>query len=59
MDLGRNEDGSVDIYRGPKAPAGFEKNWIPTVIGKNWFAYFPVLPADRGLLRSVVAVAGL
>jgi hypothetical protein len=40
MDLNRNEDGSVDIYCGPKAPAGFEKNWIPTVPGKNWFAYF-------------------
>jgi hypothetical protein len=31
---------SVDIYVGPKPPAGFEKNWIPTVPGKNWFAYF-------------------
>ena len=40
MDLRKNTDGSVDIYCGPKAPAGFEKNWIPTVSGKNWFAYF-------------------
>lgn len=40
MDLRKNEDGSVDIYCGPKAPVGFEKNWIPTVPGKNWFAYF-------------------
>jgi hypothetical protein len=40
MDLRKNDDGSVDIYCGPKAPAGFEKNWIPTVEGKNWFAYF-------------------
>jgi len=40
MDLRQNEDGSVDIHCGPKAPAGFEKNWIPTVPGKNWFAYF-------------------
>ena len=40
MDLHKNEDGSVDIYCGPKAPAGFEKNWIPTVPGKNWFTYF-------------------
>jgi hypothetical protein len=40
MDLRKNDDGSVDIYCGPKAPAGFEKNWIPTVSGKNWFAYF-------------------
>lgn len=40
MDLRKNANGSVDIHCGPKAPAGFEKNWIPTVPGKNWFAYF-------------------
>ena len=27
IDLRKNDDGSVDIYCGPKAPAGFEKNW--------------------------------
>ena len=26
-----NIDGSVDLYVGPKAPAGFESNWIPTM----------------------------
>jgi len=40
MDLRKDDDGSVDIYCGPRAPAGYEKNWIPTVPGKNWFAYF-------------------
>jgi hypothetical protein len=40
MDLRKNEDGSVDVYCGPKAPAGYDKNWIPTVPGRNWFAYF-------------------
>jgi hypothetical protein len=40
MDLRKNADDSADIYCGPKVPAGFEKNWIPTVPGKNWFAYF-------------------
>ena len=40
MDLRKNADGSVDIYCGPKVPDGFEKNWIPTLPGKNWFAYF-------------------
>jgi hypothetical protein len=40
MDLKKNDDGSVDIYCGPQAPAGFEANWIPTVAGKSWFAYF-------------------
>ena len=40
MDLRENKDGSVDIYCGPRPPTGFEKNWIQTVLGKNWFAYF-------------------
>jgi hypothetical protein len=35
MDLRKNDDGCVDIYCGPKAPAGFEQNWIPTVPGKT------------------------
>jgi hypothetical protein len=26
----QNADGSVDIYFGPKAPAGKESNWVPT-----------------------------
>ena len=30
----------MDLYVGPKAPAGFEKNWIPSVPGKAWFPYF-------------------
>ena len=40
MELKKNADGSVDIYCGPTALAGFESNWIPTVAGKSWFAYF-------------------
>ena len=35
-----NADGSVDLYFGPKAPAGKEANWTQTVSGKGWFAYF-------------------
>jgi hypothetical protein len=35
-----NEDGSVDVYFGPKVPAGKEKNWIATVRGKGWFSIF-------------------
>ena len=33
-----NQDGSVDIWFGPKAPAGTENNWIKTIPGKGWFA---------------------
>ena len=32
-----NKDGSVDVYFGPKAPAGKESNWVQTIPGKGWF----------------------
>ena len=32
-----NADSSVDVYFGPKAPAGFEHNWIQTIPDKGWF----------------------
>ena len=31
-----NVDGSVDVYFGPKAPAGEAKNWVQTIPGKSW-----------------------
>lgn len=34
--LQTNADGSVDVYFGPKAPAGKEHNWIETVPGRTW-----------------------
>jgi len=41
MDLIKNEDGSIDLYFGPKSPReGYEKNWIKTVPGEGWFTYF-------------------
>jgi hypothetical protein len=40
MNLDYNEDGSVDIYIGPNPPKGKKNNWIPTIPGKAWFAYF-------------------
>lgn len=33
-----NPDGSIDLFFGPKAPAGKESNWIQTVPGKGWFS---------------------
>ena len=40
MDLKKNADGSIDLYMGPTAPEGLEKNWIPTNPDQAWFAYF-------------------
>jgi hypothetical protein len=31
-----NADGSVDVYYGPKAPAGEENNWVQIIPGKGW-----------------------
>lgn len=31
-----NQDGSVDIWFGPKAPDGNNCNWIKTIPGKGW-----------------------
>ena len=33
----KNDDGSFDLYFGPKAPQGKEANWIQTVPKKGWF----------------------
>jgi hypothetical protein len=32
-----NADGSVDVWFGPTAPPGMEKNWVQTIPGKGWF----------------------
>jgi hypothetical protein len=43
-----NTDGSYDIYFGPKAPRGYENNWLETVPAKSWFVilriYGPLEP---------------
>jgi hypothetical protein len=31
-----NPDGSVDVYFGPKPPAGEASNWAQTVPGRSW-----------------------
>ncbi len=47
-DLIVNDDGSVDLYFGPQAPAGKERNWVETVPGKGWMVlirlYGPLEP---------------
>ena len=41
MDLVKNDDDSVTLYFGPELPKGApENNWVKTVPGEGWFAYF-------------------
>ena len=35
-----NGDGTIDIFFGPKAPAGQEANWVPTTSNNNYWLYF-------------------
>ncbi len=37
QDMLVNDDGSVDLYFGPKAPEGKKANWIKTIPSKGWF----------------------
>jgi len=44
----KNKDGSFTIFFGPKAPKGYENNWVQTIPGKSWFValrmYSPLKP---------------
>jgi len=35
-----NDDGSVDLYFAPKAPKGYENNWVQTIPGRGWWVWF-------------------
>ncbi|HEY4286634.1 MAG TPA: DUF1254 domain-containing protein [Puia sp.] len=38
---------ALDLYFGPKAPAGKEKQWIKTIPGKGWFVYIRIYGPDQ------------
>jgi hypothetical protein len=38
--LATNADGSIDLYFGPTVPSDKENNWIETLPGPGWFAWF-------------------
>ena len=49
----QNADGSTDIYFGPIAPAGKERNWQATVPGKGYFAILRLYgPTEAALNKS-------
>jgi hypothetical protein len=48
--LRKNADGSVDIYFGPKPPAGKESNWLYTPAGQKWFPWFRVYGPEKAIL---------
>jgi len=47
-----NPDGSVDVYFGPKAPKGKEKNWVPTNPDKGFFLVFRFYGPTDGYIEK-------
>ena len=45
--LTKNADGSVDVYFGPKAPAGKESNWVPTKAGGQFEVLFRLYGPEK------------
>jgi len=50
LDMQVNDDGSVDVYFGPAAPDGLERNWIPT--GEDFFLLFRLYGPAEGWIES-------
>ena len=48
-DLQKNTDGSVDVYFGPKAPAGKQANWMPTNPGGKFEVLFRLYGPEKPL----------
>jgi hypothetical protein len=47
--LQKNTDGSVDVYFGPKAPAGKESNWVPTSASGKFEVLFRLYGPEKPL----------
>jgi len=50
--LQRNSDDSVDIFFGPKAPAGKEANWVPTNAGGQVEILFRLYGPEKALFEK-------
>ena len=49
----QNADGSTDLYLGPDAPAGKERNWMKTISGKGYFTILRLYsPTEAAINKS-------
>lgn len=48
----QNADGSTDIYIGPKAPEGKEKNWLATAPGRGFFSILRLYAPEEAALKG-------
>jgi hypothetical protein len=50
--LQKNTDGSVDVYFGPRAPAGKESNWVPTSADGGFEVLFRFYGPEKPLFEK-------
>ena len=50
--LQKNPDGSVDVWFGPKAPAGKESNWVPTSVERGFEVLFRFYGPEKPLFEK-------
>ena len=43
---------SLDLYFGPQAPTGHDGEWIKTIPGKGWFAYFRIYGPEQAAFNG-------
>jgi hypothetical protein len=55
-DVKKNPDGSVDLYLGPKPPAGQETNWIPTDPARRFELMFRLYGPKKEFFDKVWAL---
>ena len=48
----KNQDGSVDIFFGPKAPAGKKSNWVPTDPARKFELMFRLYAPTKALFEK-------
>ncbi|TBX80581.1 DUF1254 domain-containing protein [Rhizobium laguerreae] len=58
-DLKKNADGAVEIFLGPKAPAGKDLNWIPTDPKRNFEVMFRLYAPTKALFDKSWVLADL
>jgi hypothetical protein len=56
-DLKSNSDGSIDLFIGPKAPAGYESNHMKTVGDDGWFVYFRLYAPEQPFFDKTFKLA--
>lgn len=52
FELKSKNGNSIDLYFGPKAPAGKEDVWIQTIPNQGWFTYFRIYGPEAGAFNG-------